>query len=53
MPSVPAQQTLLGVSEAFKSFKELRDLSFLGDLDQKPKAPNYRESGGLFALCIS
>lgn len=50
MPSVPAQQTLLSVSEAFKSFKELRELSFKGELDQKPKPPNYREHGGLFKV---
>ena len=50
MPSVAAQQTLLSVSEAFKSFKELRQLFFNGELEQRPKAPNYRESGGLFKV---
>ncbi len=50
MPSVPAQQTLLSVSEAFKSFKGLRELFFKGELDQKPKPPSYRESGGLFKV---
>ncbi|MDF5722427.1 MAG: transposase [Rhizonema sp. PD37] len=50
MPSIPAQQTLLSVSEAFKSFKELRELSFLGNLGQNPKVPKYRESGGLFKV---
>jgi putative transposase len=50
MPSVPAQQTLLSVSEAFKSFKGLRELFFKGELDQKPKPPDYRESGGLFKV---
>jgi len=50
MPSVSAQQTLLGVSEAFKSFKGLREFFFAGELDQKPKPPNYRESGGLFKV---
>gem|GEM_PF-5340443 len=50
MPSVSAQQTLLSVSESFKSFKGLRELFFVGELDQKPKAPNYRESGGLFKV---
>ncbi len=50
MPSVPAQQTLLSVSEAFKSFKELRELSFSGNLNQKPKVPDYRETGGLFKV---
>ena len=50
MPSVAAQQTLLSVSEAFKSFRELRQLFFKGELDQKPRPPNYRESGGLFKV---
>lgn len=50
MPSVPAQQTLLSVSEAFKSFKGLRELFFKGELDQKPKPPDYRTSGGLFKV---
>lgn len=50
MPSVAAQQTLLSVSEAFKSFRELRALFFKGELDQKPKPPHYRESGGLFKV---
>jgi putative transposase len=50
MPSVPAQQTLLSVSEAFKSFKGLRELFFKGELEQKPKPPNYRESGGLYKV---
>lgn len=39
MPSVAAQQTLLSVSEAFKSFKGLRELFFKGELEQKPKPP--------------
>jgi len=50
MPSVAAQQTLLSVSEAFKSFKELRSLFFKGELDQKPKPPGYREKGGYFKV---
>ncbi|MFH7025354.1 MAG: RNA-guided endonuclease InsQ/TnpB family protein [Heteroscytonema crispum UTEX LB 1556] len=52
MPSVAAQQTLLSVSEAFKSFKELRELFFKGELDQKPKAPDYTTSGGLFKVAF-
>jgi len=52
MPSVAAQQTLLSVSEAFKSFKGLRELFFKGELDQKPKAPDYRDSGGLFKVAF-
>jgi putative transposase len=50
MPSVSAQQTLLSVSEAFKSFRGLRELFFKGELEQKPKPPNYRESGGLYKV---
>lgn len=50
MPSVPAQQTLLSVSEAFKSFRELRNLFFKGELDQRPQVPNYRTSGSLFKV---
>jgi putative transposase len=50
MPSVAAQQTLLSVSEAFKSFKELRAMFFRGELAEMPKAPNYRDSGGLFKV---
>ncbi len=50
MPSVPAQQTLLSVSEAFKSFRGLRELFFKGELDQKPKPPNYRTSGGMYKV---
>lgn len=50
MPSVPAQQTLLSVSEAFRSFKKLLELFFKGELEQKPKPPKYRDSGGLFKV---
>ncbi len=40
LPSTPAQQTLMSVSEAFKSFKGLRDLFFKGELHFKPRPPN-------------
>jgi len=50
MPSVAAQQTLLSVSEAFKSFRELRAMFFRGELEEMPKAPDYRDSGGLFKV---
>ncbi|MDF5733556.1 MAG: transposase [Rhizonema sp. PD38] len=52
MPSTPAQQTLLSVSESFNSFRELRSLFFGGKLDQNPKVPNYRKSGGLFKVAF-
>ena len=50
MPSTPAQQTLLSVSEAFISFKELRHKFIKGELNFRPKVPNYRLSGGLFKV---
>lgn len=50
MPSTPAQQTLLSVFEAFKSFKELRKKFLRGDLEFRPRPPKYRPSGGLFKV---
>ncbi|MBD2360072.1 IS200/IS605 family element transposase accessory protein TnpB [Anabaena minutissima FACHB-250] len=44
------QQTCLNVGEAFQSFKKLLAKSKKGELDQKPKAPNYRKPGGLFTV---
>jgi putative transposase len=44
------QQTCLNVGEAFKSFKKLLAKSKKGELDQKPKVPNYRTPGGLFTV---
>jgi putative transposase len=44
------QQTCLNVGEAFKSFKQLLRKSIKGDLAQKPNAPKYRKSGGLFTV---
>lgn len=52
IPSVAAQQTLLSVSEAFKSFKGLRELFFRGELENKPKLPGYRTTGGLFKVAF-
>lgn len=45
-----AQQTCISVGEAFKGFKELLNLWYRGALEEKPKAPNYRTSDGLFQL---
>ena len=45
-----AQQTCISVGEAFKGFKELLKLWYRGELEEKPKAPNYRKSDGLFQL---
>jgi len=50
LPSIPAQQTLLSVTEAFKSFKELRALFLKGQLHFKPKAPNYLKGSKLFKV---
>lgn len=50
LPSTPAQQTLLSVSEAFKSFKEQKSKFLKGKLSFRPKPPNYRTSGGLFKV---
>jgi putative transposase len=44
------QQTCLNAGEAFKSFKQLLAKSKKGDLNQKPKVPNYRTPGGLFTV---
>ena len=50
MPSTPMQQTLMSVTEAFKSFKGLRDLFFKGQLHFKPKAPGYLTGSKLFKV---
>jgi putative transposase len=50
MPSTPMQQTLMSVTEAFKSFKELRSLFLKGQLYFKPKAPNYLTGSKLFKV---
>ena len=44
------QQTCLNVGEAFKSFKKLLSKAKKGELNQKPKPPKYRKSGGLFTV---
>ncbi|MCC5669047.1 hypothetical protein LC653_35620 [Nostoc sp. CHAB 5784] len=50
LPSTPMQQTLMSVTEAFKSFKELRDLYIKGQLHFKPKAPGYLKGSKLFKV---
>jgi len=50
LPSTPMQQTLMSVTEAFKSFKELRDLYLKGQLHFKPKAPGYLKGSKLFKV---
>jgi len=50
LPSTPAGQTLLSVTEAFKSFKGLRELYSKGQLHFKPKAPDYLKGSKLFKV---
>jgi transposase len=42
-----AQQTLRGVAESFKSYKELSYKHLAGELKHKPQLPKYRKKGGL------
>jgi len=50
LPSTPMQQTLISVTEAFKSFKELRNLYLKGELHFRPKAPGYLKGSKLFKI---
>nr|WP_244141997.1 RNA-guided endonuclease TnpB family protein [aff. Roholtiella sp. LEGE 12411] len=50
LPSTPMQQTLMSVTEAFKSFKQLRDLYLKGELHFRPKPPNYLKGLKLFKV---
>ncbi len=50
MPSIPMQQTLMSVTETFRSFKQLRDLYIKGQLHFKPKPPNYLKGSKLFKV---
>lgn len=50
LPSTPMQQTLMSVTEAFKSFRELRELYLKGELHFKPKPPNYLQGSKLFKV---
>jgi putative transposase len=50
LPSTPMQQTLMSIAEAFKSFKELRDLYIKGQLHFKPKPPGYLKGSKLFKV---
>lgn len=50
LPSTPMQQTLMSVAEAFKSFKQLRDLYLKGQLHFKPRAPAYLKGSKLFKV---
>ncbi|MBE9145941.1 RNA-guided endonuclease InsQ/TnpB family protein [Planktothrix mougeotii] len=50
MPSTPMQQTLMSVTESFKSFKGLRDLHKKGELPFRPKPPGYLKGSKLFKV---
>ena len=45
--SQAAQQTLRGVAEAYKSYKELYKKYNKGELADKPQLPKYRKKGGM------
>ena len=45
--SQAAQQVLIGVCESFKSYAELKQMWWQGKLEDEPKAPHYRDKGGL------
>ena len=47
MHSQAPQQTLRGVAEAFKSYKELSKKYNKGELSDKPQLPKYRKKGGM------
>ncbi len=42
-----AQQALISVCESFKSHYEVMQLWYQGKLENKPKMPKYRKSGGM------
>lgn len=50
LPSTPMPQTLMSVTEAFKSFKELRGLYFKGQLHFPPRLPDYLKGSKLFKV---
>lgn len=50
LPSVVAQQTLISVTESFKSFKELKDKFLNGELVFKPRPPDYLTGSKLFKV---
>ena len=42
-----AQQTLMSVCESFKSHYKVMQLWYRGELEDKPRMPRYRKSGGM------
>ena len=51
--SQAAQQTLRGVVEAFKSYKELSQKHNKGELTARPQLPKYRKKGGMGVITYS
>lgn len=45
-----AQQALMGICESFKSYRELLQKWYKGELVGRPKPPHYRKSGGLTGI---
>ena len=45
-----AQQTLMSVCESFKSHYEVMQRWYRGELEDKPKMPRYRKSGGMLGF---
>lgn len=45
-----AQQALIEVCESFKSYSELLQMWFTGELNDRPSKPHYRKSGGLSGI---
>ena len=50
MFSQTAQQVLMGVCEAFKSYSELLSMWFRGELNDKPRPPKYLKKYGLAGI---
>ncbi len=50
LQSQVAQKVIETVGESFKSFKELREMFFKGQLVNEPKLPNYRKKNGLAVI---
>ncbi|MGK7871826.1 MAG: RNA-guided endonuclease InsQ/TnpB family protein [Xenococcaceae cyanobacterium] len=44
------QQCLKSVVEAVRSYNSLLDCWFLGEIENKPRIPGYRKSGGLYQV---
>jgi len=42
------QQSLKSVAQALSSFRALSKLALLGELNQKPRLPRYRNKGGMY-----